>query len=43
MEKVRPWCGQAMDRGWLKTRTEQNSAELIFNHYCQGNLKYQSD
>ena len=23
MEKVRPWCGQPSDRGWLKNRTEQ--------------------
>jgi len=21
MEKVRPWCGQPLDRGWLKNRT----------------------
>jgi len=21
MEKVRPWCGQPSDRGWLKNRT----------------------
>ena len=24
MGKVRPWCGQPSDRGWLKNRTEQN-------------------
>jgi len=23
MEKVRPWCGQPLDRGLLKNRTEQ--------------------
>jgi len=23
MEKVRPWCGQASDREWIKNRTEQ--------------------
>jgi len=23
MEKVRPWCGQPLDRGWLRNRTEQ--------------------
>ena len=23
MEKVRPWCGQPLDRGRLKNRTEQ--------------------
>jgi len=22
MEKVRPWCGQLTDRGWLKNRSE---------------------
>ena len=22
MEKVRPWCSQPPDRGWLKNRTE---------------------
>ena len=21
MEKVRPWCGQPSDQGWLKNRT----------------------
>ena len=29
MEKVRPWCGQPPDRGWLKNRTEQNSVQSL--------------
>jgi len=30
MEKVRSWCGQPSDRGWLKNRTEQNPS-LVFS------------
>ena len=31
MEKVRPWCGQASDRGRLKNRTEQNRTPAQFS------------
>ena len=30
MEKLRPWCGQASDRGWLKNRTEHNYASVMY-------------
>ena len=30
MEKVRPWCGQPSDPGWLKSRTEQIEVETNF-------------
>ena len=23
MKKVRPWCGQPSDRGWIRNRTQQ--------------------
>jgi len=25
--KIRPWCGQPLDRGWLKNGTEQISCQ----------------
>ena len=28
MEKVRPWCGQLLDRGWLRNRTEHTSVTV---------------
>jgi len=28
MEKVRPWCGQPSDQGWLRNRTEQTCGAL---------------
>ena len=27
MEKVRPWCGQRSDRGWLKNRTAPHAMQ----------------
>ena len=32
MEKVRPWCGQPSDRGWLRNRTEQNVNDIKDKH-----------
>jgi len=29
MEKVRPWCGQPLNRGRLKNRTEDNLASFL--------------
>ena len=31
MEKVRPWCGQTLDRGRLKNRTEQKGMRVNMN------------
>ena len=33
MEKVRPWCGQPSDRGWLKNRIEHINQNANFI-YC---------
>ena len=38
MEKVRPWRGQPLDRGWLKNRTKSSVSQLsgVDRNFRQG-------